>query len=615
MNQPRAPWQVTRVLPLIAGESLDGYIARVAAAHHMPRMAKITEITGEIDSYRPHASFCDAIGLEILADCLRIDPDIIRLHAPQWSPNAKILNLFGIPILRDYLQFSYRRFSPKALSMSAHHRGLWQLRLLPVCTETWEYLEEHCPNPSCRRRQIWRRTAGIELCDYCAEPLERVNATPVPEHMRKNLGFLIDLIHHDPTQRMAARRHLSPQLTMLDGGQLLELACLLAPVIDRRVTPLLRFRSLCLDNTRKLIVPALAETWHFLAGWPDSIEQYVAEKLNLSGSKKGGSARKEFYRILSTPDDPRLSPAVRKVVSDIVDRSRAARSQGMTIAEAKRATGADRRTLFEMRKAGMLPSFLALDGIRLKVLVDNKAVASMIADNKPRIRLSHAAVILGIPTYGIREMVHLGFLTAARVPPGRGDYLQLAVWRDSLEAFRNELHSRLVETDVQHPLRLGELMQRIGARPKPWANVLEAIRSGKLSASLVDGTEPLAQRITVAADVSLHLKCFRPVRSMDWAGCMITKADLAEIMNIRAPHFGRHTEFLLGEGPYFREISMDAALRIARTYISTGEIRQRLGLHPRAASYLAQSHGVLPEAPGLFKRTRAERLIPGLRTN
>ena len=107
-----------------------------------------------------------------------------------------------------------------------------------------------------------------------------------------------------------------------------------------------------------------------------------------------------------------------------------------------------------------------------------------------------------IPTYGIREMAHLGFLTAARVPPGRGDYLQLAIWRNSLDAFRNELHSRLVETDVQHPLRLGELMQRIGARPKPWANVLEAIRSGELSASLMDGTEPLAQRISVTFKAS-----------------------------------------------------------------------------------------------------------------
>lgn len=62
MSANLSPWRVTRVLPLIAGESLDGYVARVAAAHHMPRMAQITEVTGEIQLHRPHASFLRRYG-------------------------------------------------------------------------------------------------------------------------------------------------------------------------------------------------------------------------------------------------------------------------------------------------------------------------------------------------------------------------------------------------------------------------------------------------------------------------------------------------------------------------------------------------------------------------
>ncbi len=289
MSTALSPWRVTRVLPIIPGESLDGYVARVAAAHHMPRMAKITEVTGDIQSDRPHASFCDDTGLEILADCLGVSPEITRLHSPLWSPDARMLNLFGTVVPREFLQFSYRRFSPKALSMSAHHRGLWQVRQLPICTETWEYLEEHCPNPSCRRRQIWRRTAGIDLCDYCAEPLTRAQAIPVPENLRECLGMLVGLIHHDPDRRRIARCHLPPDLAELNGGHLLELACTLAPVVDRRVTSLFGDRSLCLDSARNHVVPALAATWPFLAGWPGAIEQHVAEKLNVGGREKGGS--------------------------------------------------------------------------------------------------------------------------------------------------------------------------------------------------------------------------------------------------------------------------------------------------------------------------------------
>jgi hypothetical protein len=612
MSTALSPWRVTRVLPIIPGESLDGYVARVAAAHHMPRMAKITEVTGDIQSDRSHASFCDDTGLEILADCLGLSPEITRLHSPLWSPDARMLNLFGTVVPREFLQFSYRRFSPKALSMSAHHRGLWQVRQLPICTETWEYLEEHCPNPSCRRRQIWRRTAGIDLCDYCAEPLTRAQAIPVPENLRECLGMLVGLIHHDPDRRRIARCHLPPDLAELNGGHLLELACTLAPVVDRRVTSLFGDRSLCLDSARNHVVPALAATWPFLAGWPGAIEQHVAEKLNVGGREKGGSTRKAFYQVLCDRDDPRLSPVVQKVLSQLVERCRAARSSGVTIAEMTKLTGADRPTLFEMRKAGKLPSFLALDGIRLQVLVDREAVAPMLTRKKTRLRLVHAAEMLGTPTYAIRELAHLGLVAVASVPPGRGDSQQLAVCRDSMEAFHGKLSRRLSPSKGGYPIRLTEAMRGIGGYSKPWARVLEAMAEGDLAASSVDGDEPLAQRITVRSESILSLECFQQTEGMDWSGCMVTKSDLAEMMNISPPHFSRHSEFLLGPGPAFREITMDTAHELARRYISTSEMSRKLGLYRRAVGNFARTHGVKPQASGLFSRTEAEQLLPGL---
>ena len=612
MSAALSPWRVKRILPLIAGESLDGYVARVAAAHHMPRMTQITEVTGEIDAHRPNASFCSDAGLQILADCLGIDLESARLHSPSWSPDTKVLNLFGTPVPRTLLQFSYKRFSPKALSISAHHRGLWQVRQLPICIETWEYLEERCPNPSCRRRQLWRRTAGTDLCDYCAEPLTRAQATPVPERLREDLEMLVGLVHHDSDRRSLARRHLPPALAELHGGHLLELACVLAPVVDGRVASLLNGGSLCLDGARNFVVPALTATWPFLSGWPGAIEQHVAEKLNIGGREKGGSTRKAFYNVLCDHNHPRLSPAVQNVLSQLVERCRTARSRGVTVAEMTKLTGADRRTLFEMRKTGKLPSFLALDGIRLKVLVNQEAVAPMLAQEKPRLRLVHAAEMLGVPTYAIREIVHLGLVTAAPVPPGRGDHLQLAVCRDSLQAFRDKLCRRLAHAHHAHPVNLVEAMRRIGGRPKPWARVLKAIAEGEFPASATDGDASLSQRITVGSVEVLSLPCFRDTGDVEWSGCMITKSDLAEIMNIRPPHFSRHSEFLLGPGPALREITMDTAQRLARTYISTVEISGKLRLYRRAVGNLAHRHGVRPETPGLFGRAKAEQFIPGL---
>lgn len=612
MSGALSPWRVTRVLPVIVGESLDGYVARVAAAHHMPRMAQITEVTGDIQSHRPNASFCDDTGLEILADCLGISPGSARLHSPLSSPDTELLNFFGTLVPRDALQFSYRRFSPQSLSMSAHHRGLWQLRQLPICTETWEYLEERCPNPSCRRRQVWRRAAGIDLCDYCAEPLTRAQATPVPESLREGLAMLIGLIHHDTDRRRIARRHLPPDLSDLGGGHLLELACVLAPVMDRRVASLLNSRSLCLDSARNVVVPALAATWTFLAGWPGAIEQHVAKKLNIGGSEKGGSTRKAFYQVLCDRTDPRLSPAVQKVLSQLVERCRTARSRGVTIAEMTRLTGADRPTLFEMRKAGKLPSFLALDGIRLQVLVAHEIVAPLLAQNKPRLRLVHAGEMLGVPTYAIREMVHLGLVTAAPVPPGRGDYLQLAVYRDSLQVFQSRLSRRLAQATGGDSVSLAEAMRKIGGRPKPWAMVLKAIVNGELRASANEGEAPLVQRITFELDELPSLRRFQHSGSMDWSDCIVTKSDLAEMMNINPSRFSRHSEFLLGPGPALREVTMDTARRLAQTYICTGEMSGKLRLYRRAVGNFARAHRVKPQATGLFRRAEAEKLIPGL---
>jgi hypothetical protein len=588
---------------------LDGYVARVAAAHHMPRMSQITEVTREIGAHRPHASFCDDAGLEVLADCLGIDPESIRLHSPAWSPGTKMLSFFGTLVSRNLMQFTYRRFSPQALSMSAHHRGLWQIRQLPICTETWEYLEEHCPNPSCRRRQLWRRTAGVELCDYCAEPLTRAQATPVPENLRNYLEMLIGLIHHDPEKRRVARRGLPPDLEDLSSGHLLELAFALAPVIDRRVAPLLADRSLNLDSSRNFVVPALAATWPFLAGWPGAIEQHVAEKLNIGGSRKDGSTCKAFYKVLCDHNDPRLSPAVQNLLSQLVERCRAARSRGVTIAKIAKLTCADRQTLLEMRKAGKLPSFLALDGHRLQVLVNQEAVAGMLAHNRPRLRLIHAAEMLGVPTYAIREMVHLGLVRAAPVPPGRGDYLQLAVARDSMQTLRDALSRSLTPANDAHPVSLVEVMRRIGGRPKPWARVIKAIIDGKLPARAADGEASIVQRIMIESGEVLSLQCFQEIESMNWSDCMVTKSDVAEIMNLSSPHFSRCSEFLLGPGPAFREISMDTAQIFARTYMSTGEVSCKLGLHRPAVSKLARSRGVKTEIPGLFRRAQAEQLI------
>lgn len=608
MTDSLAPWKVTTPLPLIEGESLDGYVARVAAEHHMPRMSIVTEVAGATASDRQHASFCKEAGLIALADCLRVDLASLRLHSPLWSASAETLNFFGTRVPKDFLQFPARRFSPKALEQSPHHRALWQLRVLPICTETWEYLEDRCPNPSCGRQQVWRRTPGIDLCDFCAAPLTRAQARAVPEPLRDNLEKLVGLVHPNPPRRAASKALLPPRFAGLDGGELLELACALAPIVDHRAAAPLHMRTLSLKTAADVIVPAIAGTWPFLRDWPRGLEQYIADRINHSASPKVDANRGISYRLLTKFEKRGLSQPVCQVIGEFVTQCRNAGDRGLTIHQAARVTGGRRRTLFAMRQAGELPSILSMDGGRLSVLVDKAAVTNLAERYLPRERLVRAAWQIGVPTYAVHELVRVGQLIAAPLPPGCSG--QLAVYQDSLQAFQAELSMRLAGEVQDYTVNLARLMRRIGGRPKPWAQVLAAIKSGDLPARLAEGAGPMAQRIMVQNEKVLSMAIFAENHDTDWSGIMVTKADCAEMMNILPHNFSGYSDFLLGPGGNIRDITMEEALKLAKTYILTGELGHRLDVHHSAARHLADHRGLKPEFNGLFKRADAERLVP-----
>lgn len=261
-----------------------------------------------------------------------------------------------------------------------------------------------------------------------------------------------------------------------------------------------------------------------------------------------------------------------------------------------------------MRQAGELPSILAMEGGRLSVLVDKAAVADLAERYLPRERLVRAAWQIGVPTYTIHELVRAGQLVAAPLPPGCSG--QLAVYQDSLRAFQTELSECLAGDTQDYTVNLARLMRRIGGRPKPWAQVLAAIKSGDLPARLAEGAGPMAQRIMVQDEKVLSMAIFAENHDTDWSGIMVTKADCAEMINILPHNFSGYSDFLLGPGGNIRDISMDEALRLAKTYILTGELGHRLGVHHSAARHLADHRGLKPEFNGLFKRADAEKLIP-----
>lgn len=153
----RASWTIRRPLPPIEGESLDGFIGRVAAHNLLDNAHTITSEGGVGYGHRPDLSTRGWDGLPAVAECLQVDVSHLQARSYPLANSARDLRLFfGTPIERRHLETRTRRFSPGSLSLSAHHRALWQLRIFPFCIETWEYLIDRCPR--CNALQRWYRT-------------------------------------------------------------------------------------------------------------------------------------------------------------------------------------------------------------------------------------------------------------------------------------------------------------------------------------------------------------------------------------------------------------------------------------------------------------------------
>lgn len=604
------PWCVSRILPIIEGESLDGYIARVAAAHHFPRLAEITSLGGAEVNNRQQASFMDSAGIAAIADCVRIEPTKLMHHAPMMSPDGKRRNLFGIELAADHFQFAYRRFSPTALRASPHHRALWNLRLLPFCIETWEYLEERCPHPSCRRQQRWRRTVGVDFCDFCGEPLSRAVAEKVPHRLRENLEHLVGLVHPDPFRRERTRGRLSAALRELEADDLMTFSCMLAAVQDPRRKHPIFSPTYCLDQARTIFVPALAQTWPLLEGWPHTFEELLTERLNSSANGQSAGDFGAAYYFLIRCKRRRLSDPLRKQIEEFEERCRTAPTRAMNGHEAAQVVGSRVDSLVQLRREGELRSTLCLDGNRFYLLFDRQSVEELAKTFKPRVRREYLAVRLGIPTYSVRDLVYRGLLQEAPVPPGRTK--RLAVLESSADALIASLAHTMPVRTTDYPIKLRKLMYCLGGGPKPWAAVLAAILNGELDATLAPGTSPIIERIYLRSSKVITLPMFSDRPGIGLLDPSMPKADVADMLSISRTIFGRYSGYLLGSEDHFVRICPEKALSTANSIISTTEMAARLQIHHTEAYRLATRLGVSVKRDGLFDRGSAFELIPEL---
>lgn len=610
MTEQITPWRISAPLKIIEGESLDGYVARVAADQHFLSMRDITTMNRNPYPQRSHASFCDRDELDVIADCLGVDRDILHHHSPHWVSGGRSLNMFGVPVMRRFIEFGARRFSPASLRISPHHRALWSFRTFPFCEESWEFLQDSCPSPLCGRRQAWLHTNGIDLCDYCAEPLTRKATTSVPQELREPLRMLVGLVHPNPDRRRQSWADLPPLLHDLDGGEVLALACELAIAVDPQVARPLAMDKAALPVDGCQMVGALAGAWSLLTDWPMGLENLISERINLNTNNRGDGNKGASYRLLLPTHGQRLPLKAKEQLSRFVDKCRSARDIGYDGTEAMKISGRGLKVLVAMRRAGEIPSIVGITGRRILVLYEKNAIHELAREKRRRVRLVSASQSLGVPTYSVRELVEAGLLEEAPRETGLSE--EMHVFKDSVDRLVICLVNKLSHKDSGLNVALPERMIGMGGRPKPWAAVLQAIHEGTLIAGIREGSEPLARRIMVDEQSWDSISTSYQSIITDWGDIKIPKADVADILGIPRLNFHKYSEFLLGRGVYVKNTYMTYVIKLAKKFISQKEMAARLNVHPLVVFQLAKQHQVEIVIHVIYDRQSAESLMPGI---
>lgn len=607
-----AGWQVRTHVPILADESLDGYVARVAAAHYMTRTLDLTSLAGATVPHRPELSRCDPERFPLVAACLRADAEELKRHGTVRPGPMPRVTFFGTTIDRRLVDIGTRRYSPAGLEASPHHRALWSLRPFPFCEDSWDLLVRECPNKTCGVIQRWQYPVGIALCDRCGEPLTRSATTKVDPEIRPQLAAAVGLVHPDPNRRTASLDRLPSGLKEMDPGELLDLLCAVAGVID----PSIRFHTarhlIKVTADHVAVVAAVSRAWPVLESWPAAFEDLVTSRLAARVGRFGDGNNGATTDFLRLPARAHLTPAVRDVVQDMRVRFSSNKSRGYSPRKAAALTGATPTGVTNARRAGQLPTLFALIGDRPLPLIDRSAIDDIVLT--PAMGYEDAANRLGVTFRAVEELVAAEMLVATPTPLGRPDRARVS--RSSLDALISGLeHAAAGSGHGRIPLRLA--MCAVGGRLKPWRETFMEMLGGKIPFSIDAGPSALADRITVDRHAVATLLALETAENADSSAMSshMSKLDAAATLNLHNRQIRPALEQWPSSPGLDRTVPVAAVLEMAERHITPLEINARLLAKRGAATRLLNAAGLKRISVAGYDRSSVEPILERAETD
>ncbi|PWG01997.1 hypothetical protein [Sphingosinicella humi] len=613
----KAPWRVEAPLQPIGGESLDGFIARVAAASWIDNALTITNLAGVTYGHKPTLATHGWDGLPILADCLQVDVEELRCRSYPAIEGTDRRQFFGVEVERRDIETRVRRFAPASLALSPHHRAMWQLRPFPFCSETWQYLVDQCPR--CGAVQRWYHANGIDRCDQCVEELSLAPAETVPDEERPALRFAIGLVHADPALRQRSLFELPAELQALGPAAAFELLVRLTTLVDGEMAKnrVGTFSTWSLPAAR--ITSAIARAWPLLAGWPGAVTEFMGERIQTAPTRHVDGNEGLSVRFLKLP----RVPGLRQDVADAIARLRLSvqldgpeqclfKERTMGIKEVAAALGRGTKETAEIRRQGGLKTIFAIKEKRPVALFDAAEVRSISSFIKERLGFAAASWRIGISYHGVEQLVTMRLLATTEDRYCQVRYGSRQTTETAMDDFRCRLQRASEDIPCTAPITLRKAALAIGGRLKPWGPIFHALLTGGIPFQLNDEDGPLTERIIVDRSAISQLIALEfaasdyPESTFEYS---MTRFDAGETLNVGPKAYTPVINAIIGRSAEAKFVRVHDVLQLATTHISAPEIGARLGISSRSAFNLASRIGVTFLGEAGWCRRDAEKLI------
>lgn len=276
---------------------------------------------------------------------------------------------------------------------------------------------------------------------------------------------------------------------------------------------------------------------------------------------------------------------------------------------AAEAAGTARSTLITAWRDGLVRPLQRTRGAKLVEAFSLQEASQLGEALRNRVSASALAFQLGLPLYGIEQMLCLELLTA------QGPRLSTDWDRDFmtglevskfLEKIKAAEQKAAAEIPVDDPVQLLRVLRAMPGR-KPWGPVVDGLLNG-IRFKIDAGETPLFQRIFIDRTETRLIRDLR-FPHQEWQSRLSDEAvlgDALEMLNLGWKHSGVvYSKPVSGSMP--KRVAMDDIIELSRKFVSTAELMARTELTYGDVERRLRKAGLNPPFPGCWNRTKAER--------